>query len=96
MSAFDGNRDGFLSNAERSDAREFAQGDRNHDGALNRAEFGRVDGRLPESDDEQRLSIVNTLFSPDPRQFNQYDTNRDGVVDTPEFARGELEEHRRE
>ena len=63
MSAFDGNRDGVLNNAERSDAREFAQGDRNHDGALNRAEFGRVDGRLSESDDEQRLSIANTLFS---------------------------------
>ena len=96
MSAFDGNRDGVLNNAERSDAREFAQGDRNHDGALNRGEFGRVDGRLSESDDEQHLSIANTLFSTDPRQFNQYDTNRDGQVDTPEFARGELAEHQRE
>jgi EF hand len=45
MSAFDGNRDGRLNNAERSDAREFDRGDRNDDGALNRAEFGRVDSK---------------------------------------------------
>ena len=45
MSAFDGNRDGFLSRAEVSDAREFGAGDVNRDGALNRAEFGRVDSK---------------------------------------------------
>lgn len=44
MSAFDGNRDGFINNAERQDAREFDRGDRNNDGALNRAEFARTDG----------------------------------------------------
>lgn len=43
MSAFDGNRDGVLNNLERNDAREFDRGDRNDDGTLNRAEFGRVD-----------------------------------------------------
>lgn len=45
MSAFDGNRDGFLNNAERQDGREFNYGDRNNDGALNRSEFARVDSK---------------------------------------------------
>ena len=43
MSAFDGNRNGLIDRNEASDAREFAAGDFNRDGALNRGEFGRVD-----------------------------------------------------
>jgi len=46
MSAFDGNRDGFINGAEFNDAREFAAGDVNRDGALNRAEFARVDSKF--------------------------------------------------
>lgn len=46
MSAFDSNRDGFINNLERQDAREFDRGDRNDDGALNRAEFARTDGKF--------------------------------------------------
>jgi hypothetical protein len=46
MSAFDGNRDGFIDRGEANDAREFGAGDFNRDGALNRAEFSRVDSML--------------------------------------------------
>lgn len=45
MSAFDGNRDGFLDYNERMDQAEFQFGDANHDGAMNRAEFGRVESK---------------------------------------------------
>lgn len=63
MSAFDGNHDGRLSNAERSDAREFDRGDKNNDGALNRAEFARVDSTWLEVPDEQPAQIALTIFS---------------------------------
>ncbi len=46
MSAFDGNRDGFIDRLENNDAREFQGGDFNRDGALNRAEFSRVESKL--------------------------------------------------
>ena len=46
MSAFDGNRDGRVDRLEANDAREFSAGDKNHDGALNRSEFARVDSKL--------------------------------------------------
>lgn len=91
MSAFDGNRDGFIDRREASDAQEFAAGDVTRDGALNRAEFARVDSKCCSVTDRcKRLSPVCA----DPREFDQYDTNRDGLVDTPEFARGEAAEHR--
>ncbi|CAF1037325.1 unnamed protein product [Didymodactylos carnosus] len=41
--AFDGNRDGYLNQAEARDAAEFRAGDYNQDGAMNRAEFSRVE-----------------------------------------------------
>ena len=63
MSAFDGNHDGRINNAERSDAREFDRGDRNDDGALNRAEFGRVDSEWSEAHEEQPSSIAIAFFS---------------------------------
>lgn len=46
MSAFDGNRDGFVNRLEANDQREFQQGDRNRDGALNFQEFARTDSKL--------------------------------------------------
>ena len=65
MSAFDGNHDGRLNNAERSDAREFDRGDKNNDGALNRAEFARVDSKWLEVLDEQPSpsKVTITFFS---------------------------------
>ena len=45
MSAFDGNRDGRLNLKERADEFEFRIGDRNDDGAMNRAEFARVESK---------------------------------------------------
>lgn len=46
MSAFDGNRDGRLDDNEKMDAFEFQAGDVNRDGALNRAEFARIEGKF--------------------------------------------------
>ena len=46
MSAFDGDRDGHMSFQERKDKMEFGFGDRDDDGAMNRQEFGRVEGQL--------------------------------------------------
>lgn len=43
MSAFDGNQDGRLNLKERADGLEFRYADRNDDGAMNRAEFARVE-----------------------------------------------------
>jgi hypothetical protein len=43
MSAFDGNRDGFLNPLEQSDQNEFRFNDVNRDGALNFQEFARTD-----------------------------------------------------
>ncbi|CAF3882875.1 unnamed protein product [Rotaria sp. Silwood1] len=43
MNPFDSNRDGRIDPLEQADQREFNYGDTNHDGRLNRAEFGRVD-----------------------------------------------------
>ena len=63
MSAFDGNHDGKLSKAERSDAREFKHGDRNNDGALNRAEFARVDSKWLEMHSEKPSPIAMTVSS---------------------------------
>ncbi|CAF3923595.1 unnamed protein product [Rotaria sp. Silwood1] len=42
MNAFDFNRDGRLDALEQADQREFNYADTNHDGALTRAEFGRI------------------------------------------------------
>ena len=42
MSAFDGNRDGYLNAAEIADANEVRFADGNRDGALNFNEFARV------------------------------------------------------
>lgn len=46
MSAFDGNRDGFINRLEANDQREFAAGDVTRDGALNFQEFARVESKL--------------------------------------------------
>lgn len=43
MSAFDGNRDGFLNPLEQADQNEFRFNDANRDGALNFQEFARAD-----------------------------------------------------
>jgi hypothetical protein len=43
MSAFDGNRDGFLNPLEAADQNEFRFSDGNRDGALNFQEFSRAD-----------------------------------------------------
>ena len=45
MSAFDSNRDGYLDYNERMDQAEFQYADGNRDGALNRAEFARVESK---------------------------------------------------
>ncbi|UJR35408.1 hypothetical protein I4U23_028165 [Adineta vaga] len=61
MSAFDGNRDGFVDGREINDAREFGAGDVNRDGALNRAEFSRVDNpREFNQYDTNRDGLVDT------------------------------------
>lgn len=43
MSAFDGNRDGYINPLEQGDANEFRFNDRNRDGALNFGEFAQTE-----------------------------------------------------
>ena len=43
MSAFDGNRDGYLNPLEQADQNEFRFADANRDGALNFQEFARAE-----------------------------------------------------
>ena len=93
MSAFDGNRDGYLNPLERADQNEFRFGDANRDGALNFQEFARTDSMYQCS--LREIIEDSILFFEDPQEFGLYDTNRDGLVDAPEYARGEaLTEHR--
>jgi hypothetical protein len=56
MSAFDGNRDGYLNAFEMADANEFRFADANRDGALNFAEFSRVESNY------QQIQSSSTKF----------------------------------
>ncbi|CAF1648725.1 unnamed protein product [Didymodactylos carnosus] len=59
--AFDGNRDGYINQAEARDAAEFRAGDMTRDGALNPAEFGRVENpREFGQYDSNRDGLVDT------------------------------------
>ena len=81
---------------ERIDGLEFRYGDRDNDGAMNRAEFRPVESMLINNVFFFKIRLVLTFFFPlctkDPNEFNRYDTNRDGLVDTLEYARGEAQE----
>lgn len=61
MSAFDENNDGRMDMQERKDKMEFNYGDKDDDGAMNRQEFGRVEGELIEMKEKNSILLIHLI-----------------------------------